>query len=180
MANGGNDLISILERIDRERQSAAGKSAPTAAPTAGAVSMDPELQEAVEAGGDPWGVFGIDAELAGVQIGGTPDRTVGRAVAQFQIMTSEEIGDLQRRLYGGGFYPSTYYGTGRRAPSNFISEGVPDEVTYAAFQDALIRAARRKLAQQILGGLATQEMSRLEALRRQPGNLEEEPPELQG
>jgi hypothetical protein len=129
---------------------------------------------------DPWGVFGINSQLAGIQIGGAPDRTVGRAIAQFWTMTPEEIRDLQGRLYGGGFYPSTYYARGRRRPTNFITEGVPDEVTFSAYQDALLRAARRKLAEQLMGRLAAEEMGLLEAVRRQPIDLEEEPPELQG
>jgi hypothetical protein len=148
--NGSGDLINILENIDEQRRSAAGKSTgavQAAAPTAGAPSMDSELEEAIEAGSDPWGVFGINAELAGVQLGATPDRTVGLAIAQFWALTPDEMRGIQKRLYAGGFYPTTYYPRGGRAPTNFIAEGVADEVTYNAFQDVVIKKARQRLAQ---------------------------------
>lgn len=71
-------------------------------------------------------------------VGPSVSSTLTEVLQGFYGMDPEALTNLQKQLWSGGFYSSSYYGKTPKPPQF----GTPDDDSYAAFKSAVVQAAR--------------------------------------
>lgn len=85
------------------------------------------------------GLAAVNAATASSDASGPSILRYDQALGQLGTMSTDEIADLQRRLYAGGFFSRAYYG--KRSPG--VDLGNPDDAgTIHAFKQALNATVR--------------------------------------
>lgn len=125
-------------------------------PTFQSNALGGDLAGLVQPEEDFWQVLDIPSTIARsvkLNVGGKSVE-LGMMLAKFFTLPPDQLERLQRGLWERGLYGSSYYSTRTGTPGDQPQFGTPDEDSYEAYRKAMLRAARKQLAERLQGGAA--------------------------